>query len=93
MPIYTVDFVIDQLSEAGILSKIIQDDKFAFQPAMSIDKIDIVKVINSYEKSGDDLSQYIKNKNFKDFEKRLNSIQEFQTNSEDNIYFKDLDLQ
>ena len=93
VPIYTVDFVIDHLTEAGIISKIVQKDKFAFQPAMGIDKIDIVKVVNFYEKTGEDLSHYIKNKVFTDLEKRFNNIQEFQINSEDNITFKDLVVQ
>lgn len=93
VPIYTVEFVIDHLTEAGMISRIMQKDKFAFQPAMSIDQIDIVKIINSYEKVGEDLSHYIKNKVFKNLEKRLNNIQEFQKNSEDNIIFKDLVVQ
>lgn len=93
VPVYTVDFVIDHLTEVGMISKVIQKDKIAFQPALDIEQIDIVKIINSYEKAGTDLSHYIKNKVFKDLEKRLNNIKEFQINSEDNIIFKDLAIQ
>ena len=90
VPVYTVEFVIEHLSETGMISKIMKKDKIAFQPAMSIDQIDIVKIVNSYEKKGEDYSHYIKNKVFKDLEKRLIKIQEFQANSEDNILLKDM---
>ncbi|MCD4791805.1 MAG: YihY/virulence factor BrkB family protein [Bacteroidales bacterium] len=90
VPVYTIDFVLHNLINAGIVSKITKDDIVAFQPAMGIDNIDLVKVINAYEHTGDDFSNYIKNKTYRILENKMKNIQDFQSNSEDNILLKDL---
>lgn len=90
VPVYTIDFVLHNLINAGIVSKITKDDKVAFQPAMGIDNIDLVKVINAYEHTGDDFSNYIKNKTYRILENKMKNVQDFQSNSEDNILLKDL---
>jgi len=79
------------LIDAGIVSEVKSGSKPAFQPALGIDNIDIVKVINSYEHTGSDMSKYMKHKAYHSLEKKMMNVQKHQLTSEDNILLKDFE--
>jgi len=90
VPVFTVDFILQNLAESGLVSRVLLGEKEAWQPAVSLDRIDIVNVLNSYELSGSDHSKYIKNKTYHMLEDRMNKIQAHQKTAEENILLKDL---
>jgi membrane protein len=90
VPIHTVDFILEKLVKSGIVSKVIVDEKQAFQPATDINKIDIISVINAYDRAGNDLSHFIKSNLFDDMMKRLELLEEAMKSNEKNILLKDL---
>lgn len=90
IPVYTTSFLLENLTSSGIVSKVLNDKKITFQPAMSVENLTITKVLNAYEAKGDDLSIYIKSKMFKNIAKSLNELQAVQENSEKNILIKDI---
>ncbi len=89
IPIYTVEFVLQNLVDAGIISKIKNKNNNVYQPAMSLENLSIVKVINAYEETGTDFSNYIKNLEFKELEKNLKAVKEYQYSAVENVILKD----
>lgn len=92
VPVYTVDFILENLSNSGIVTKIQQKGKICYQPAMGTENLSITKVTNAYEAKGDDLSLYIKNKMFKKLEEKFGDLQKLQNQSEKNVLLKDIKL-
>lgn len=92
IPVYTASYILDNLTSSGIVSKVINDKKICFQPAMGAENLTITKVINAYKSKGEDLSLYIKNKMYKKLELKFNELHEFQENSEKNILLKDIKI-
>jgi len=90
VPVYTVSFILENLVFSGIVSKISDEKKTTFQPAMSAENITITKVTSTYETKGEDLSLYIKSKLFKNLEQKFNELQELQAKSDKNILLKDI---
>ncbi len=89
IPVYTVEFVLQNLVDAEIISKIKNKNNTVYQPAMSLENLSIVKVINAYEETGTDFSNYIKNLEFKELEKKLKAVKEHQYSAVENIILKD----
>jgi len=92
VPVYTVDYVLENLTSSGIITKITKKGKTHFQPAMGLENLNITKVINAYELKGDDSSIYIKNKMFKKLEDKFKKIQDIQIQSDENILLKDINF-
>ncbi len=89
IPVYTVEFVLQNLVDAEIISKIKNKNNTVYQPAMSLENLSIVKVINAYEETGTDFSNYIKNLEFKELEEKLKAVKEHQYSAVENIILKD----
>ncbi len=92
LPVLTTEYILNNMVKAGIVSQVLLKDKYAFQPATSIENMTVAKVINSYENFGKDYSKYIKNSVYAEIETRLKNIKEFQLKSEDNILLKEITL-
>ncbi|NPA44825.1 MAG: YihY/virulence factor BrkB family protein [Chlorobi bacterium] len=91
-PVYTVAFILDNLVDSGVVSKVIKEKNITFQPAMSAENLTINKVLSSYETKGDNPSLYIKNKMFKRIEEKYNELNKFIDNSEKNILLSDIKI-
>ena len=92
IPVHTTEYILNNLVKSGIVSKVLLKDKIAFQPASDLSNLTVSKVINDYENFGEDYSKYVKNDAYKNIEKRLTKIKEFQAQSEDDILIKDIKL-
>ncbi len=92
LPVLTTEYILNNMVKAGIVSQVLLKDKYAFQPAMSIENMTVAKVINDYENFGKDFSKYVKNSVYAEIETRLKNIKEFQLKSEDNILLKEIKL-
>lgn len=90
VPVYTIDYILLNLKEAGVVSEVKTTHRAAWQPATTPEKIDISSVITSYESPGVDLSKYMKSRVYKNIEERMLKMQAFQKESESNILLKEI---
>jgi membrane protein len=90
VPVHTVDFILQKLINSGMVSKVLNNNKPAFQPAVDINRIDIASVAIAYDNSGKDLSHFIKSDNFNKIKIRFEQIKDSPINNENNILLKDL---
>jgi len=90
IPVFTVEFVLKNLTDAGIVSKVTHKGKNCYQPAMGLNNLSIAKIVNAYEETGNDFSYYIKSKLFKELGNKLEAVKEYQYKSENNILLKDI---
>ncbi len=90
IPAQTVDYILSLLINAGIISKVIRNDKIAFQPATDINNIDFAMVLNAFDQSGNDLSLLIKNKTFQKIKIRVEKMESDLKMNENNLLIKDL---
>ena len=91
IPVQTANYIVDRLMVSGIISAILIDkNNISYQPAESINNIDVNKVIFAYEKQGTDKSDFINKKNFSNLIKILDDIPEKHKNSAENILIKDI---
>lgn len=92
-PVYAVEKILDNLQKAKLISKIDSDDEPFYQPAESINNINIVKVMKSYEQtSGKDSCSSVKYKGFEELKTRFDKLADIQEKSEFNELLKDIDL-
>ena len=92
VPVYTVEFILKNLADAGIVSEVIIKNEPCYQPATALENLSIAKVVNAYEETGNDFSYYIKGNMFKELESRLTAIKDHQYNSDKNVLLKDLNV-
>jgi len=72
----STNYILKRLTEVGIISKVITDnaDKIAYQPALCISKIDIDKILTSYEKLGMSRESFLKKEEYGDFINTINNL-------------------
>ncbi|MCF6365520.1 MAG: YihY/virulence factor BrkB family protein [Bacteroidales bacterium] len=92
IPVFTVEFILKNLTDAGIISKIKRKGNICYQPAMGLNNLSIAKITDAYEETGNDFSYYIKSKLFKELESKLKAIKEYQYKSENNILLTDIQV-
>jgi len=92
LPVHTVEFILKNMAESGIISKVMLKETIAFQPASDLDNISIAKVLNDYENFGRDNSKYIKSITYKQLEKRIEKLKNNLLTSEHDISVKEVEL-
>jgi hypothetical protein len=80
------------MAEAGIVSRVLLNNRQAFQPATHLENLTFSKVINNYENFGRDDSKYIKTESFAKIEKHLKNLKKSLSESEHDILLKDIIL-
>ncbi len=90
LPISTIEFILGNLTHANIISKVIREKEFVYQPAKSTNIIKICDITDKYERFGTDNSKFITDNNFKAVESNLDELNETMKISEKNILLKDL---
>ncbi len=90
VPVYIVEYILNNLSEAQIITQFSKRNKICYQPAMSVEHLSISKILRAYEEVGNDFSAYIKNRTFNEIESRLHALNSVQKESEQNILLKDI---
>ncbi len=92
LPFDTTAFILQNLTKAGIISKVHSEKNNAFQPAMDLELLKVSKVLNDYDNFGEDYSKYIKNSVYAEIENRFEKIKKYLSESKDDILLKDIKL-
>ncbi len=92
LPVHTTEFILNNMAEAGIVSRVLLNNRQAFQPATHLENLTFSKVINNYENFGRDDSKYIKTESFAKIEKHLKNLKKSLSESEHDILLKDIIL-
>ena len=90
-PIHTIEYVLNNMADAEIISKIInKKKKYTYQPAQSINNINFTEVMNLYEELGEDNTKFIINEDLEKINKIYKILREHNSKAKDNILLKDI---
>ncbi len=90
-PYHTVEFILNNLVNSNILSKVVGSKKeYSYQPARSIDKIDVISVISKYEDVGDDHSKYIQHEDFEGIVNKFELLRKKSAEAKENTLVKNI---
>lgn len=91
LPVYTAETILSNLHDAGLVSQVVlKGKKTAWQPAESIENLNLAKVSTAVENSGKDDSKFLTQKEFLEIEDRLNELDKCKYKSSANILLKDI---
>ncbi|NPA68077.1 MAG: YihY/virulence factor BrkB family protein [Chlorobi bacterium] len=90
LPVNITVMMLNDMTEAGIISKIVSEKNYGFQPAADTELLKISEVIKKYENFGEDYSKYIKNTVYSELQLRLENMTGELKKSDNDISLKNI---